>query len=91
MDKSIANRITQLEKTVASLVAKRTQQLDVAPNAIKQRHLGESNIYIRTGLDANLPAVGETTTTGSNGIYFATDSFKLYIWTGVAWKHVTLS
>lgn len=59
---------------------------DILPNTIKQRHLESNAWIIFTGLAADRPD-------GSSHVraYFATDTFVLSIWTGSAWKSVTLS
>jgi len=56
----------------------------ILPKAVKQRHLEAYIIF--SGTAANRPS-------GSTEVkaYFATDTFVLSIWTGSAWKSVTLS
>ena len=64
----------------------RLKQSDIPNGMIKQKHIENSALLIFTGLDANLP-LG----TGYEKAFFATDTFKLYIWTGSAWKSTTLT
>lgn len=56
----------------------------LTPRSIKQRHLEAWIIF--SGLEADLPD-GEKT----EKAYFATDTNKLYIWNGTAWKSTTLT
>lgn len=76
---------------IQDLKEKRISQASIPPQTVKQRHLGEGPMFIRAGLEADLPTIGENTTSNSTAIYFCTDSFKLKIWTGSSWKSTTLS
>ena len=94
IDNEISNIKEQLEDTlndIKELKEKRVSQASIPPQTIKQRHLGEGPMFIRAGLEADLPTIGENTTSNSTAIYFCTDSFKLKIWTGSSWKSTTLS
>lgn len=62
-------------------------QFDVLPDIIKQRHVGEGIRFIRSGTAANRPTSGEK----AGACWFATDTFVFSVWTGSAWKTVTLS
>lgn len=70
---------------------KRMGQQLVRPSIIKQVNISEGPRFVRSGLEANLPTVGEATTPSSSAIYFATDTNKLYIYNGTAWVSTTLS
>jgi hypothetical protein len=60
--------------------------LDITSGVIQERHIDQSLAVIKLGLAADRPD-GTTSTKA----YFATDTFVLSIWTGGAWKTVTLS
>ena len=90
MDKDIQDRFEALEDKVRFLMEKRIIQADIVPGAIKQRAMGESNLWVRGGLEADKPTTGEGTANGY-AMYFATDTLKLYCWTGISWKSTTLS
>ena len=83
------SEIAKLQKQIDELKVRRISQSDLIPQQIKKRHMGEPNSYIWAGLEANLPT-GASVTSGVVA-YFCTDSFKLKIWTGTAFKSVTLS
>lgn len=83
----LIKRITELERKVNS---GRIFQQDITPGAIKQRHISEGVIFIRSGLAASRPVTPESSRNGLP-IYWASDTFVLSIWTGSAWKTVTLS
>lgn len=81
--------IKKLEKRIEVLETRRSFQWDIAPGAVKQRHLGESNMYIWAGLEADLPEGNEVTS--STTAYFCLDSNKLKIWNGTTYVSVTLT
>lgn len=81
--------VQQQQKTIDDL-KKGTGQQDIKPDTIKMRHVGEGVRYIRSGLDAALPTTPEVPKNGV-AIYFATDTLKLYVSNGSAWKSTTLS
>jgi len=83
-------QIEELTKKVERLEQKRVFQQDVVPGAIKMRAMGEGSRFMRGGLEADLPTVGENAT-DSVAYYFATDTDKLYIFNGTAWVSATLS
>ena len=85
----IAKALQDLQEQVDLLRNKRIRQMDIIPDSIKTRAMGEANRYVVTGLEADLPE--GYTVTGSTLMYFASDTNKLYIWNGLAWKSVTLS
>jgi hypothetical protein len=89
MDKDLKKRIDDLEKRVKSIDEKRIFQQDIIPGAIKQRHMGEANRYIMAGLEADRPTGIDVT--DSVTCFFATDTNKLYIFNGTAWKSATLT
>lgn len=81
--------IEDLKKEVQALKERRIIQSMILPDVVKMRHMGEANRYIWAGLESELPPGGSVT--NSVIAYFCTDSFKLKIWTGTAYKSVTLS
>jgi len=83
--------ISDLSERLSNLENARIHQSDIPPATIKQRHLGDGNRFIRSGLEANLPTSGEGTSINSTAYYFCVDSNKLKIWNGVNWVSVTLS
>ena len=85
----ILNQLASIKQAVEGLLSKRIFQDDIVPGAVKMRHMGEANMYIMAGLEANRPD-GDTVTS-STSAYFATDTNKLYIWNGTAWKSTTLT
>lgn len=84
MEKTIEERLKDLEQDVQFLMEKRITQVDVLPRAIKQRHL-EANI-IFFGLSTDRPD-------GSTEVqcWFSTDNNTLSIWNGTAWVSEVLS
>jgi len=86
---AIYKLIENLQNEVNQLKQRRVYQQSVVPDAIKMRHMGEGNRYIWAGLEDDLPEGASVTS--SVTAYFATDTNKLYIWNGTAWKSVTLS
>jgi len=86
----LQKQIDELKKEVEALKNKRIGQLDILPDAIKMRHLGEGSRFIRSGLEADMPTVGESAT-DSVTVYYATDTEKLYVYNGGAWVSTTLS
>lgn len=81
--------IEGLQEQINNLKQGRVYQQSIVPDAVKMRHMGEGNRYIWAGLEADLP--DGVSVTSSVTAYFATDTNKLYIWNGTAWKSVTLS
>lgn len=65
-------------------LGRRIGQYDLLPRAVKQRHCEAWLVF--HGLEDDLP--DGTTEVKS---YFATDTNKLYIWTGTEWVSCTLS
>lgn len=84
------DELKKLRMDVDFLLQKRITQVDIVPAVIKTRHMGEANLWVRGGLEANLPTTGEGTSNGY-AMYFCTDSKKLKIWTGSAWASTTLT
>lgn len=84
------DRIKKLEKQVEFLMDKRILQTDLTPDVVKMRHVGEGVRFIRSGLEADLPTVGETCLQGQP-FYWATDTNKLYGWNGTAWVSATFA
>lgn len=79
------------EKEVTEIVKREIRaflkQSDIRPDIIKQRHVGEGVRFIRAGATALKPTSGEK----AGAVFFDTTTFKLYIWTGSAWKEEELS
>jgi hypothetical protein len=81
--------IKQLTEDVETLKERRILQSDFTPDCVKTRAMGEANRFVFSGPEAARPIghqFGNSTT-----IFFATDTLKLYIWTGSVWKSATLS
>lgn len=85
----LQKQIDQLKEDLLKLQNQRITQSMILPDVIKTRMMGEGNRYITAGLDANLPTGNSVT--GSVVYYFATDTNKLYIWNGTAFKSTTLT
>lgn len=83
-------KIRLLEMRLTALEQRRIGQGMIIADQVKQRHLGEGNRFIRSGLAANRPLVGEPVESNSSACYFATDSGVLSIWDGNAWLETTL-
>jgi len=86
----LIKKIDDLFKKVQQLEIRRVYQQMIIPDAIKMRHMGEGNRFVRSGLETNLPSSPELGT-DSSAFYFATDTNKLYIHNGTAWVSTTLS
>ena len=69
-------------------VPPRITQDQIMPGAVKQRHLGEGNRFIRSGLIANRPTTGEPVMANSSAYYYATDQHDLSLWNGKSWDLV---
>lgn len=101
MDENLVNelvkRIVKLEQEVEFLGQKRVYQQDIVPHEVKNRHLGEPNTYIRTGLSTSRPTTGTSIKLGleyfGTQVWFEYDTNKLYIWkpNTNAWVSVTLA
>ena len=85
----LQKQVDDLKEQIEQLKVKRIYQQDLINSAVKSRHLGEGNRYFLAGLDANRPT--GVSVTSSVSCYFATDTKKLYLWTGTAYVSVTLS
>ena len=81
----------KIKKDIEELKERRIHQSQIPPGTIKQRHMGSGPMFIRAGLEAQLPSMGEDTAPDSTAIYFCTDSGKLKIWDGSEWLSTTLS
>jgi hypothetical protein len=89
MTDDLESKVAKLEKQVTFLLEKRILQTDITPSVVKTRHMGEANRYILTGLEADLPS-GESFGSSCSA-YFASDTNKLWIWNGSAYKSTTLT
>jgi len=65
----------------------RITQTMIPSGTIKTRHVGEGVRFIRAGIASERPTTGEL----AGALYFQTDDFKLYVYTGSTWKSITLS
>ena len=90
MDKALTKKVDDLEKEINLLKQKRIGQGDILNDQVKQRAMGEGNRFIRSGLAADRPAVGEPVNSNSSAHYFATDTATLSIWDGTQWVSVGL-
>lgn len=90
--KDIERIIDKLKEEVSTLKQSRVSQTSIIPGAIKMRHMGEGNRFIRGGATAGKPTIGENAT-DSVAIYFDTTTNKLYIYNPrtKAWVSTTLS
>lgn len=61
-----------------------TQEM-IIPNSVKQRHIGEGPIFIRSGLIKNRPTTGESNIGNSSAIYYATDQHTINVWNSKTW------
>jgi hypothetical protein len=87
--KELKDRIDELERKLNTLSQRRIFQQQIVPDAIKMRHMGEANRFVRSGLEANRPS--PPTGTDSSACYFATDTNKLYVYNGTVWVSTTLT
>lgn len=85
----LQKQVDELKKEIQLLKARRLTQDMYIPSSVKNRHLGEPNSYIRSGLSANLPP-GNIVTLGSI-VYFETDTGRLKIWDGTKYVYITLN
>lgn len=90
MDNDYQKQIDDLKKEIELLKVKRIYQMDITPQAVKNRHLGEPNSYVYAGLAADRPTSGVSVTSGVS-IYWATDTGVLSIWNGTAWLSETFT
>lgn len=86
----LQKQIKKLQQQVEELQTKRIYQWDIPPQVIKNRHQGEPNSYVYSGLAADRPTSGAEVTLGVS-IYFATDTNVLSIWNGTSWVSETLT
>jgi len=77
--------LTQIKQRLDALEMRRVHQSDIPPSTIKQRHMGQGNRFIRSGLEADLPSSGEGTSDNSSPVYYATDTGIIYTWNGSMW------
>lgn len=84
--RDLARLVSALYQKVLDLEGTRIYQQNIAPNAVKNRHI--DGYIIETGLEADRPD-GTTHTKA----FFATDTNKLSIWNSSDedWKEVTLT
>ena len=68
-----------LLKRIEQLEQRRIYQRDIAPNEVKQSHVGEGVRYIRDGVTADKPTEGEEPLQGA-AIFFDYDTNTLYVW-----------
>ena len=89
-DIALEKTIDELKSDIKKLKESRVSQTGVIPGAIKMRAMGEGNRFMRSGLAADIPTVGETAT-DSSAYYYATDTNVLYLWDGTVWKSITVA
>jgi len=77
----------EIEGMIEERVKKVIGQMDILPDSVKQRHVGEGVRFIRAGLVANRP----TTPERDGAVYYATDEDKLYVGDGSSWLSETLT
>jgi len=92
MEKTVDDRLKKLEDNVRFLMEKRIGQVDILPDAIKMRHVGEGIRFIRGG--KSKPTKGEGTMQGY-ALFYDTTAKKLYIWnsdaTTPAWQYASFT
>ena len=81
--------LEELKKEIEALKYRRMFQQDYMPQSVKMSTMGEPNAYIRSGLAVDKPDGAEVT--NGTSLYFETDTFKLKIYTGSAWKEIQLT
>lgn len=86
-------QIDQLQEQIDDLRDQRLRQMDIIPGSVKNRHMGEPNTYVFSGLAASRPASGSKLTSTGLGctMYWAYDTGVLSIWNGTAWLSETLT
>lgn len=96
MDSAIINglleKLEKLDKKIQQLENKRINQMDITPDSVKMRSIGEGVRYIRDGIDTSKPTVGEKPLQGA-AVYFDYTNNKLWIWNRKTnlWKSVILT
>ncbi len=85
MAQNLEHILNQLNDRIEKLETQRINQQQIMPNAVRQSHI--LGFIIFRGLDSALPTNGSTEVQA----YFATDTNKLYLWNGTAWKSTTLT
>lgn len=85
----LKKQIEDLKKQVKDLEERRIAQQMIIPGAIKMRHMGEANRFVRAGTSDGFPDPVETAT-DSLAMYYDTTNHKLWVFDGT-WKGVTLS
>ena len=86
----LQTKVEELQKIVDQLRVKRSFQWDYSNQSVKQRHMGEPNLYVNAGLAADRPTAGDAVTSGVS-IYFSTDTGVLSCWNGTACGSETLT
>lgn len=86
---NIPKELAELKLRVQALESKRIYQMDIVPDAVKTRHMGEPNRFVVSGLAADRP--NGYTVTGGTLAYFATDTNVYSLWNGTTWVSETFS
>ena len=82
--------LEKLRQDVDLLMQRRLTQVDYTSGSVKQRSMGEANLWVNGGVSTSRPAQPPKTSQGT-AIWFSTDTNVLSIWNGVAWKNTTLT
>ena len=90
MDKTLEERVKQLEGDIEQLRNRRVFQQDIIPDAIKMRAMGEGNRFMRGGAAADKPTKGENAT-DSVAYYYDTTAHKLWVYDNGVWKYAQLT
>jgi hypothetical protein len=85
-NEELKKQVKDLTQKVEELTNKRIKQQDILPGAVKQRHINEGVMFIRSGPSSDLPVAGEGTANGS-AFYYDYDTDILYIWDGTQWQN----
>ena len=86
---NLQKQIDDIKRQLEKVDNDRVYQHDIVPGAVKMRHMGEANKFVRAGTATNKPTTGETGT-DSLAMYYDTTNNKLWVFNG-SWKSVTLT
>lgn len=88
----IMEKMEKMQKKIDQLETKRINQMDILPDVVKTRHIGEGVRFIRDGETADKPVRGEEPLQGAASFFDRTAN-KLWLWNrdSGTWKYVTLS
>jgi len=79
VDQDLQQQITELRREVENLKSRRITQVEILPDVVKMRHVGEGVRFIQTGLASKRPTT-PAKPPNSAMLWFATDTGVLSIW-----------